>query len=540
MPFHHFGRHFVMGLVMLIGSAVNAQSLGGDALKPSYGMFPAENFQTTTGQCQDCSAIPQALWYFRDETIAVPKNGQPIAGFDRAMSIQDDLTAWAKATPVGSAAEYPPLIWIAAPDVLRDVRIAPDGRSVKTANGNLALQLVPKLPLNGSYFDAHSLAFFQGKLLKLRGWQQGDKFVAQVFWSETFRLPQQPSSLAIKADPAAFREWIRALPQGGAQSPFLVESIWRRAESSRPLEGQPIIGLMLNGSQGDDDEAQGGHFGIMAGRIGANGAMDDWLVNNIYSLDSISEKGIIAAAVPLDNYLGDLNSGQAWYRPSYMLVATLKDARTATYFQSAFGRVFNQFYRHQFDYQHARANCAGTSVLTARALGWQVPVHGVEGWLKAIFALPYVAITERSLSKGKAVFDYMTEDQTKLSPGVAFAEMGADLMKLAAGQSERSLSPFERLLAEDVEEILLVRVPQLPSSRAWGNFPIENTGEYMARLPKDPADQKIIPVPPRLFPAELRDAKTPSEPFLHSDYAVIGWALAILALCLFILRRLLA
>ncbi len=540
MRFHRLNRRLFFGFLMLIGSVVNADSLGGDALKPSYGIFPAENFQTTTGQCPDCSAISQALWYFRDETIAVPKNGQPLAGFERAMSIQDDLAAWAKATPVGSAADYPPLVWIAAPDVLRNARITPDGQSIKTANSNLALKLVPKLPLNGSYFDEHSLDFFQGKSLKLRGTQKGNDFVAQVIWLENFRLPQQPTNQAIKPDPAAFRDWIRAMPQGGAQSPFQVESVWRRAESTRPRDGQPIIGLMLNGSQGDDDEAQGGHFGIMAGRIGANGAMDDWLVNNIYSLDSISEKGIIAAAVPLDNYLGDLNSGQAWYRPSYMLVATLKDARTATHFQSAFGRVFNQFYRHQFDYQHARANCAGTSVLTARALGWQVPVRGAEGWLKAVFALPYVGITERSLSKGKAVFDYMTEDQTKLSPGVAFAEMGADLMKLAAGQSGRSLSQFERLLAEDVEEILLVRVPQLPSSRAWGNFPVENTGEFMARLPKDPAEQKIIPVPPRLFPAELRDAKSPSEPFLHSDYAVIGWVLAILALFALILRRVLA
>jgi hypothetical protein len=92
---------------------------------------------------------------------------------------------------------------------------------------------------------------------------------------------------------------------------------------------------MLNGAQGDDDEAHGGHFALMTGRVGAQGAIDDWLVNNFYTLDSESEKGIIAAVVPLDNYLGDLNSGQAWYRPSYMLVASLKDGRTAEHLQSA-------------------------------------------------------------------------------------------------------------------------------------------------------------------------------------------------------------
>jgi hypothetical protein len=154
--------------------------------------------------------------------------------------------------------------------------------------------------------------------------------------------------------------------------------------------------------------------------------------------------------------------------------------------------------------------------------------------------LPYVALTERSLSKGKAVFDYLTEDQTMLSPGVAFAEIGADLMKLVNGQTGRTLSEFERLLAEDVEEILLVRVPQLPSSRAWGNYPIESTSEYLARMPKNPADQKIIPVPPRPFPEELRDPQSPAEPLLRSDYAVFAWAAAIIGLIALLLRRFLA
>ena len=113
-------------------------------------------------------------------------------------------------------------------------------------------------------------------------------------------------------------------------------------------------------------------------RQGAQGAIDDWLVNNFYTLDSESEKGIIAAVVPLDNYLGDLNSGQAWYRPSYMLVASLKDGRTAEHLQSALNRVYNQFYRHQIAYQHACANCAGTSVTTSRTPDGPVPVSRAE------------------------------------------------------------------------------------------------------------------------------------------------------------------
>ena len=84
---------------------------------------------------------------------------------------------------------------------------------------------------------------------------------------------------------------------------------------------------MVNGAQGDDDEAHGGHFALVTGRTQPDGAIGDWLVNNFYSLDIESEKGILAAPVPLDNYLADLNSGQGWYRPSYMLVAVLARRR---------------------------------------------------------------------------------------------------------------------------------------------------------------------------------------------------------------------
>ena len=106
--------------------------------------------------------------------------------------------------------------------------------------------------------------------------------------------------------------------------------------------------------------------------------------------------------------------------------------------------------------------------MTAHTLGWQVPKHGAEGWLKAIFAFTLCSSYRRWAGKGKAAFDYLIEDQTSLMPAVAFREMGADLLKLADGKSDGSLSAFEKFLAEDIEEILLVRLPQLPSSRALG------------------------------------------------------------------------
>jgi len=68
-------------------------------------------------------------------------------------------------------------------------------------------------------------------------------------------------------------------------------------------------------------------------------------VNNFYNLDSFSEKGTIAAPVTMDNYLMDINSGQSYYRPSYMLVAVLNHPRTAVAYQGGVQRVFNHFYQ---------------------------------------------------------------------------------------------------------------------------------------------------------------------------------------------------
>lgn len=480
------------------------------------------------------------MWFFRSETIAVPKNGLPLAGFSPTLPLPQDVATWAKSVTPGSQPLYPPLIWVAAPDIERGVQLAADASRITTQNGMLNFSLVPQLPLNRAWFDQRSRDYFCGRPVKIRGNREGDSFVARTLWPEDFRLPDNAPSLALADGPAAIRDWLRAQPQGGAQSPFVVESVWWRPGAAAQQAGQAVFGLMLNGAQGDDDEAHGGHFAVMTGRIGEHGAIDDWLILNFYTLDAESEKGIIAAPVPLDNYLGDLNSGQAWYRPSYMLVARLREARTAVHVQSAFGRVYNQFYRHQFAYQHARANCAGISVTTLRALGWQVPGRGPESWLKATIGLPLQAIKTRSLSKGKALFDYLTEDRTRLYPAAAFAEIAADLRRLAAGQSGRPISEFERLLAEDVEEILLVRVPQFPSSRARGDWPVESSVEYAARVPKDPAAQQIVPVPARPFPDALRDPQAPAEPPLRSDYAVLAWGLALLLMILFILQRLLA
>lgn len=506
---------------------------------PAYGLLPAADFRLVRGDCADCAGLPQAMWFFRKETIAIPREGLPQASYARELRAVDDLRSWHAATPLGQAPDYPSLVWAASPDTLPKARLDPEGRHWQTPTATLDFALAPQLASNRSYYNAASGRYFAGRELRLRGTfgDDGRRFVARSLWPADYRLPLAPALAplpgAAETLPAALRDAVRSEAHGG----FDARLLWQRSpEAASPRPGQAVLGLMLNGAQGDDDEAHGGHFALLTGRVGAQGAMHDWLVANYYTLDSESEKGIIAALQPLDGYLGDLNSGQSWYRPSWMLVVTLRESRTADHLHSALARVFNQFYRHQFVYQHAVANCTGISVSTLRSLDWQVPAQGATSWWKAALALPGGALATGSLEKGKALFDYLTEDQTRLFPAQAFEQAGADLLRLAGGQTGRTLSPFERALAEDIEAIHLVRVPQFPSSRAFGTYPVAGVDEYRARLPQDPAQRQIVPVGPRPFPVELKDPLTPERRLLRSDYALAVGSVLLAGLAAWALR----
>jgi len=474
----------------------------------NLGLYDAGNFFLTTGRSALPlgSVIPQALWYFEDEPIAIAQAGLPIAGFARGASATQDVVAWAAQHSIGMPLEYPSLVWIAAPEMIRGAKLVANGTRIE-ANGNTwAFDVVPKIALNRSYYDRTSIAFLGMQPLTVRGALQGETFVARTIWPEAFKLDDRAPNRHVDATAQGIRTLVREEPAGGARSAFAAMTLWEREPgTARRWEGKPVLAAMLNGAQGDDDEAHGGHFAMVTGRVGPEGAIGDWLADNFYTLDAFSEKGIVAAVVPLDNYLTDLNSGQAWYRPSYLIVAVLKDERTASRIQGALCRVYSQFYRHQLPYDHATMNCASISIDVLRAIGWDVRSRGPTSRLLGALGLPYFAARDRSLAKAATTYNYLTEDRTRLFPAIAFEEIGADLLRLARREPARRASAFEALLAEDIEALVFLRVPQLPSSRAWGDSPIVSVEEYMARVPSDPAQAKIIPVPARPFPAALRD-----------------------------------
>ena len=104
------------------------------------------------------------------------------------------------------------------------------------------------------------------------------------------------------------------------------------------------------------------------------------------------------------------------------------------------------------------------------------------------------------------------------------------------GSATRELTPYEGLLRQDVAEIMPVRIPQLPSDRAWGDCPVASVDEYRQRLPKDPAKQQIVPVDPRHFPPGLKDPAAPDMKPLRSDYAVAAYAALAVLIGGFLLR----
>ena len=495
----------------------------------ALGLYRAADFLLARGQDPDGPTIRQARWYFARETLAVPRPGVPVATFATGVRATGDLEAWLAARPDDAVAEHPSLVWMAAPQVVRGARLATDATTLEHAGGQLRFSLTAKIPMNRSYFDGSSAHFFRNRSLKIRGTTVDGEFVARTIWPEDFRLERAPTCGALTAMlpvTEALRALVRAEPAGGARSPFATTTLWQRdpADDAVP-PGRAVIGVMVNGAQGDDDEAHGGHFALVTGRTQAAGAIGDWLANNFYSLDVESEKGILAAPVPLDNYLADLNSGQGWYRPSYMIVAVLASDRAPALLQAALNRVYNQFWRHQLVYQHAAMNCASISVDALRALGWDIPARGPTSRLVAALGFPFVAARDRSFAKARIAFDYLTEDQTRLMPAAAFEEAGASLLALASGESSAPSGPLARMIAADIEAVAFLRFPQFPSSRAFGDAPAVTPWEYHARVPAEPGMAQIIPLPPRPFPPELRDPDLLPPPRPASDYAAMVWGL---------------
>jgi len=186
LPDHRARWTTVALVVMLSTPGAFASILDSANASGSFGLYPAGNFRITTGACTDCPTLRQALWYFRAETIAIPRTGMPVAAWTPGVHAYDDILQWAGTRPVDAAIDYPPLVWIAAPLVARHARMSADGRELMTPDGALPFRPVAKIPLNRSYYDASSVAWLGDRALTVRGTSTPEGFIARSFWPDAW------------------------------------------------------------------------------------------------------------------------------------------------------------------------------------------------------------------------------------------------------------------------------------------------------------------------------------------------------------------
>jgi hypothetical protein len=131
---------------------------------------------------------------------------------------------------------------------------------------------------------------------------------------------------------------------------------------------------------------------------------------------------------------------------------------------------------------------------------------------------------EGKVSVARTTFEYLTEDRTRLMPAAAFEQSIVDLLRLAKQGASPQDGALAKLLAEDLVALVGVRVPQLPSSRKFGTWPVSSPREYLGAIPRDPADAQIVPVPKREFPDGLRDPDLLPPATRRSTMPLIVWA----------------
>ena len=488
-----------------------------------YGLYSGAQFKFLYAQqdCKDCQTVSQALWYFKDEPILVAADNSKIAGFDAKKTPMQDIED-AKIMNKGNT--LPPLIWISSNEMMVGKFSAEKQYAINyTLTQNTTMHVLPnrvkksplflvdKIATNLSFWNEKTEAFFDNKSIIARGETTNLGFMARTIWPTDFKL-----DLHADAKPLANSETLRNLvmfENGGAQSAFESRKLWQKTAHNipssyvHPHAEKAVLGIILNGAQGDDDEAHGGHFAVATGKISFDGGINNWLVNNYYNLASNSEKGIIAAPTPLDNYFADVNSGQSYYRPSYMLVAVFNQDTVPARFQAATNRIYNHFYSGNLVYDHSRNNCAGITIDTFRELGWHIPERSIEGRLKALGAYFYVSIKEQDLAKGRNIYDYLTTEKTRLFPAVTFDAMGEDLLQWTRQLhiDHTPATAFTKQLSNDIEAIYFVRIPQIPSSRAFGLAPVYGFDAYLKQAPENRANWKIVPTTDNILPKALKN-----------------------------------
>jgi hypothetical protein len=181
----------------------------------------------------------------------------------------------------------------------------------------------------------------------------------------------------------------------------------------------------------------------------------------------------------------------------------LKDERTASQLQERYRELYAKYYSHEVVFDRLKKPCTGLIMDEVRGGGWNVPMRGGSDALSAGLLAAIMTIGSMDRAAGREIWNYMRQETTRLAPRSAFEAVGQDILNLggAGGSSvDRPLTDFEKMLQEDLEALLFVRLPQIPSSRAFGRDPAGTITEYFGRVPLDRSKWQLHPTPPRPFP----------------------------------------
>lgn len=471
------------------GAESPADALRGGAESPvdtlrggPLGLFDARQFRPAVGGCTACGVPAAAFWWFRDELVAVPAP-RSVLGTEGA------------AEPPAA----PALLWLGAPEVVEHARLSADARSLTVGSETIPFAVAPKIATSTAYVDASTARFFAARPIRVRGATAAvggrPVFVARTIWPEDARLELDRLPL----EPLTPNELLGTLIEAqidATRDAFPARLLFERDPGGRRRwAGRPVLAFVLSGAQADDDGSLSGHLAAATGVIGPHGEWHHWLATNFYPLADRNAKGILPATLPIDNYLFDLNSGQLYYRPAYMLVAVLSRERAALAVHESLQRTMLALYCGRVEFNRASFNSTAMTIDALRGLGWRIPRTGPTSRLAGIAAAPFAALVGRKFRTGRDLYAALSEERTRLLPRVAFEVAGHDLLYLAAGggREDEGLTPFERMLAEDVEAIVFVRLPQVPSARRYGTYPVRSLLAYGARLLSDPAPYEAAP-----------------------------------------------
>src|SRR4051812_25873607 len=147
-----------------------------------HGLYPTADFVVGEGARVEGSTTRHARWYFAQETVAVPKPGLPVPSVTRGASALADLHAWLGRPRPPGFDSYPPLVWVAAPHMVPQARIDAGATRLLAAEGAWKLALAPRLPLNHSYWNESSAAWFSARPLRVRGTLSGDTMRVRTLW----------------------------------------------------------------------------------------------------------------------------------------------------------------------------------------------------------------------------------------------------------------------------------------------------------------------------------------------------------------------